>query len=122
MNRITPVYIYIIGQIKGLPLEVAKSNFERIENKLRELGYSPVNPFKLGIPEHWEYEQSRPHNMKALAPCEAVYIQSNWRNSEGSQDEIKQAMLQGKELYYAEAKGMETLEEQSRFLFERDPA
>ena len=120
MRRITPVYIYIIGQIKGLPIDEAKANFERIENKLRELGYSPINPLKLGIPEHWDYEQSRPHNMKALAPCEAVYIQSNWRKSDGSKDEIYHSMQMGKEIYYAEAKGLETLEEQARFLFERE--
>jgi len=118
--RITPVHIYIIGQIKGLPIDEAKANFERIENKLRELGYNPINPMKIGIPDHWDYDQSRPHNLKALAPCEAVYIQHNWRKSEGSQDEIKQSMLQGKELYYAESKGMETLEEQARYLFERE--
>ena len=43
--RITPVYIYLIGQIKGLPIEEAKRNFQNIESKLRALGYSPVNPF-----------------------------------------------------------------------------
>jgi len=120
MHRITPVHIYIIGQIKGLPIDIAKQNFERIENKLREMGFSPVNPFKIGIPDHWEYEASRPHNLQALSKCEAVYIQSNWRLSEGSMDEIKQSMLQGKNLYYAESKGIEMLEEQSRFLFERE--
>jgi len=120
MHRITPVHIYIIGQIKGLPIHEAKSNFERIETKLRALGYSPVNPFKIGIPDHWEYPESRTHNLQALGKCEAVYIQSNWRKSEGSMDEIKQSMIQGKELYYAETKGFEMLEEQSRFLFERE--
>lgn len=118
--RITPVHIYIIGQIKGLPIDEAKANFERIETKIREMGYHPVNPMKLGIPDHWDYEQSRPHNLKALAQCEAVYIQANWRKSEGSQDEIKQSMLQGKELYYAESRGMEMLEDHARFLFERE--
>lgn len=120
MHRITPVYIYIIGQITGLPIEEAKANFERIENKLRELGYSPINPLKLGIPLHFDHEQSQPHKLKALAPCEAVYIQANWRNSDESREEIKRSMLMGKEMYYAEAKGLETLEEQARFLFERE--
>ncbi len=120
MHRITPVHIYIIGQIKGLPIDEAKQNFNRIETKLRELGYSPVNPFKIGIPDHWEYPESRPHNLTALGKCEAVYIQNNWRKSDGSMDEIQQSMIQGKELYYAESKGMEKLEEQSRFLFERE--
>lgn len=114
--RITPVYIYIIGQIKGLPIDEAKANFELIENKLRDLGYHPVNPMKIGIPDHWEYDQSRPHNLKALEPCEGVYIQRNWRNSEGSKDEIAFSMRTGKELYYAEAKGMEHLEEIAREL------
>jgi len=121
MHRITPVHIYIIGQIKGIPIDVAKANFKQIEKKLRDLGYEPINPMvHLGIPDHWDYEQSRPHNIEALSKCEAVYIQSNWRKSDGSQDEIKQAMIQGKNLYYAESKGMEMLEEQSRFLFERE--
>jgi len=121
MQRITPVNIYIIGQIKGLPIHEAKSNFHRIEVRLRELGFEPINPMvHLGIPDHWDYEQSRPHNIEALSKCEGVYIQSNWRKSEGSKDEIKQSMLQGKNLYYAESKGLEMLEEQSRFLFERE--
>lgn len=118
--RITPVYIYLIGQIKGLPIEEAKRNFQNIESKLRALGYSPVNPFKLGIPEHFEYEQSRPHNLKALSSCEAVYVQSNWSVSEGAKDEISNAKAQGKEIYYADDNGFEILEEQSRFLFERE--
>lgn len=120
MQRITPVHIYIIGQIKGLPIEVAKANFDFFERNLRKLGFDPVNPFKIGIPEHWDYPESRPHNLAAIEKCEAVFIQSNWRKSEGSMDEIKQSMLQGKELYYAESKGMEMLEEQSRYLFERE--
>ena len=117
--RITPFRIYIIGQIKGLPIEEAKTNFKLIEDKLRDMGYEPVNPFKLGIPEHWDYQQSKPHNMKALASCEGVYIQRNWRKSEGSCDEINESMKQGKELFYAESRGMERLEELSRDLFER---
>ena len=74
----------------------------------------------MGIPEHFEYEQSRPHNLKALSSCEAVYVQSNWSYSEGAKDEIANAKAQGKEIYYADDNGFEILEEQSRFLFERE--
>lgn len=120
MQRVNPVFIYIIGQIKGLPIDEAKANFEEIEKIIRTLGYSPVNPFKIGVPEHWDYEQSRPHNLKALEPCEGVYIQANWRKSEGSMDEIDQSMKQGKCLYYEESNGIQLLEEQASFIFEKE--
>jgi hypothetical protein len=119
MMRITPFRIYIIGQIKGLPLEEAKRNFKRIFDRLIAMGYEPINPFNLGIPDHWEYPQSRPHNLKALYGCEAVYIQSNWRHSDGSIDEIQQANDTNKGMFYEEKKGMEELEELSRGLWER---
>lgn len=118
--RITPLRIYIVGQIKGLPIDVARSNFERVETQLREMGYEPVNPFKIGIPDHWEYSQSRPYNMKALHQCEALYIQSNWRNSEGSMDEINEAMKSKMDLFYAEANGMNMLHDKSRDLYQRE--
>lgn len=119
MKRL-PVFIYIIGQIKGLPIEVAEANFERAETQLREIGFNPVNPLKLGIPKHFEYKDSRPHNMKALHPCEAVFVQSNWRLSEGSMDEINESMKTGKNIYYAESRGMEQLKEHASLIFEKE--
>jgi hypothetical protein len=92
----------------------------QVENKLRDMGYEPINPTRhLGIPPHWTFEQARGHCFKAIGQCEGLYVQSNYANSPGSAEEIEHAKRLGKEIFYAHVGGMKKLEELSRNLFER---
>lgn len=117
MRNAVPLRIYIAGQIAGLPVTEAKENFRSIEDQLHAMGYHPINPMRhLGIPEHWTTEQALPYCLEAVEKCEGIYIQSNWRKSEGTQREIERAQRLGKELFFAESKGMEMLEDLSRDL------
>jgi hypothetical protein len=120
MKNAVPLKIYIAGQITGLPLTEAKENFRSIEDQLHDMGYEPINPMRhLGIPEHWTSEQALPYCLEAVEKCEGIYIQSNWRKSEGTQREIERAQRLGRELFFAESGGMKMLEDLSRHLFER---
>ena len=120
MKNSVPLKIYIAGQITGLPLHEAKENFRTTEDQLRAMGYEPINPMRhLGIPDYFTTEEALPHCFKAIEQCEGMYIQSNWRKSEGTQREIEKAQRLGKELFFAESKGMEMLEELSRELHSR---
>lgn len=115
-----PVKIYIVGAITNLDYNEAYRNFMIIENKLRSMGYEPINPMRhLGIPPHWKWAQAKPHCLKAIEQCDGLYVQSNYNNSEGSPEEIEYAKSMGKEIFYAHEGGMKKLEQLSRKLFER---
>lgn len=84
--------IYIAGMITGLPLEPCKYKFEQAEQHLRLLGANPINPLKLGIPEHFTFAESKPHNFKALRQCHAIFMLKCWNDSRGAREELKEAM------------------------------
>jgi hypothetical protein len=76
--------VYIAGKVTGLaPLEV-KRNFEAVEKQLTAQGYTCVNPTKLvtNINEPWELAMRT--CIAALCDCSHIYLQPNWRASNGA--------------------------------------
>jgi len=92
--------IYIAGKITGEPLEQCKAKFAEAENRLRNAGANPVNPFKLGIPDHFTREQALPYCFKALRYCSAIFILNDSINSLGSKHEIEEAKLLQLDVFY----------------------
>lgn len=76
--------VYISGPITGMD-NLNWSEFERVENALREAGHEPVNPHKLHEPNviksHAEFMRT---DIAALCECEAITMLEGWGNSKGA--------------------------------------
>jgi hypothetical protein len=94
--------IYIAGKISGLLKEEYLPKFEKAETELRAAGWEPVNPCKLGIPDHATTEQALPVCIKELEKCQAVYMLSDWRDSLGAIVEHSTAKHLRKDVFYEE--------------------
>ena len=93
--------IYISGQISGLEPEDAESTFNKMEKALRALGYSVVNPTRLGVSDvsgkGWDYYMKE--GIKLLMDCDAIYMLQSWDNSRGAWIEWKLAYDLGMPVY-----------------------
>jgi hypothetical protein len=92
--------IYIAGKITGEPLAECRSKFEKAEQQLRRIGAAPVNPFKLGIPTHFTFEESKPFNFKALRHCTAMFMLNDYTSSPGAMAELDEAQRLKLDIYY----------------------
>ncbi len=80
--------VYISGQITGLDIEEAKSNFKQAQNKLHKLGFQTINPFDI-IPYHPDttWEEYMIADIRELFKCDAIYMLHNWEKSKGAKIE-----------------------------------
>ncbi len=95
--------IYIAGKVTGEPTDKCQAKFKQAEERLSQLGATPINPLKLGIPHHLTFEESKQHNFKALRQCQAIFMLNDWRTSDGAPQELKEAMKLKKEVFFEEA-------------------
>lgn len=108
------IKIYIAGKITGEPLQPCMDKFAHAENLIRALGAAPVNPFKLGIPHHFTFEESKPYNFKALSFCTAIFMLSDYVKSPGAMEELYEAQRLGLDIFYEDQEGYEALEDAIR--------
>ena len=95
--------VYISGQITGLPLELAMLLFENAEVLLLDMGFVPVNPFKVDKPDNVEaWEDHMRHDIKALCDCSKILMLDNWHRSRGAELEMYIASQIGLEIMFAE--------------------
>lgn len=93
--------IYISGKITGLPETEAFHNFLFAEAMLASNGWACVNPMKIGfgaMEKSWANFMIA--DLKALIPCNAIYMLSNWHESQGARIEHAFAIAMAKEVYY----------------------
>lgn len=95
--------IYISGKISGLPLEEARTKFDKAETYLKGQGYEVVNPIKNGIPYNASWEVHIAIDILLLIGCQAIYLLPDWVYSKGATLEKKIAEFTGKEIIYQEA-------------------
>lgn len=69
--------VYISGAIAHYNIDERKGAFANAEQNLRNMGFSPVNPFKNGLPDeaHWR-------------DCEYIYMLKDWELSKGAKLEL----------------------------------
>lgn len=84
--------IYIAGKITGEPLEACKAKFAAAEQQLIGAGATPINPFNLGCPDHWTFDQCKSTCFEAIENCTAIYMLNDWESSPGSRVELHEAM------------------------------
>lgn len=76
--------VYISGKITGLSEQVFKKKFSDAENDLKLLGYTPVNPAKIGIISGFEWEDYMRECLKLLCDCDFIYCLPDSGDSRGS--------------------------------------
>lgn len=101
--------IYIAGKITGLPTEECQKKFALAEERLKELGANPVNPFKLGIPHHFTFQESKPHNFKALLHCQGIFMLTCWKDSPGAKEELAEAIRLKQVIFFEESGDYDTV-------------
>ena len=86
--------VYISGGITGVP--DYKENFYNAEAKLKDLGYSVINPAKVNdiLPTDMSYDEYMEIDYKMLDMCEVIYLIPGWNKSNGSKLELERALSQ----------------------------
>jgi hypothetical protein len=77
--------IYIAGKITGIPLEVARANFKKIEKVLLNLGHTPMNPMRLNIySEEKSWNDYMVESFRNLLLSDGIIMLRDWRDSKGA--------------------------------------
>ncbi len=108
MQQIT---IYISGKITGEPPAACRAKFEAAEYNIRNLGATPINPLKLGIPENATYPEAKPRCFEEIGKAEAMFMLEDYTNSPGATDELDEAQRLGLEIFYENLGGYEQVED-----------
>ena len=93
--------VYISGKITGDP--DYKEKFERVEKKLLECGYIPVNPIKVSpYDENKIWSDYMKEDIKAMMDCDAIYMIADWFTSKGARVEHTLAEILEIKIIYEE--------------------
>ena len=91
------MHIYISGKVTGLKDYYAR--FEKAENDLIKMGYSPINPVKNApYGKSWEYYMRT--DIVKLMCCDSIYMLKGWRSSKGARLERYIAKILGFKIIY----------------------
>jgi hypothetical protein len=90
---------YLCGAITKIGVEQAATNFERME-KLIPKGYEVVNPMKLPHNHDKSWSSYMRECICELVKCDAIVIDSNWRESKGAMLEREIAIQLGLKRFY----------------------
>lgn len=85
--------VYISGKVSGLSIEECQANFKNAENKLRYLGFNPINPVKRGTVAGYEWNDYMKEDLKLLCDCDYIYQLDNWKDSKGANVEYELSKL-----------------------------
>lgn len=96
-----PKSIYISGKITGLPEDQVRNNFSSAEFVLSQQGWNVINPLWIDLNgQEKTWANFMIEDLKALIPCDAIFMLSNWMESSGAKIEHSFAIAMGKEVYY----------------------
>ena len=74
------------GKRQGL--HQRKGAFANAEQNLRNMGFSPVNPFKNGLPDEAHWREHMRADIALLLDCEYIYMLKDWELSKGAKLEL----------------------------------
>lgn len=80
--------VYISGAIAHYDLEERRQAFGQAERFLSLKGYSPVNPFKNGLPEDAHWREHMRADIALLLDCDFIYMLHGWELSKGAKLEL----------------------------------
>lgn len=78
---------YLSGKVSGLTTSEYTANFQYAANAAEKMGYTSVNPVAIHGQKKWCWLRFMVADIRLLLPCEAIYLQRNWRDSKGSKVE-----------------------------------
>lgn len=94
--------IYISGKITGLPIGEVIAKFRSAEEKIRRFGFEPVSPLDNGLPFEAEWPDQMGKDIALLLRCGAIYMLSDWQQSEGAMIEYLVARQRRMRIFLAE--------------------
>ncbi len=80
--------VYISGAIAHYNIDERKGAFANAEQNLRNMGFSPVNPFKNGLPDEAHWREHMRADIALLLDCEYIYMLKDWELSKGAKLEL----------------------------------
>lgn len=80
--------VYISGAIAHYNIDERKGAFLDAENRLRAMGFNPVNPFKNGLPDEAHWREHMWADIRLLLDCEYIYMLKDWELSKGAKLEL----------------------------------
>lgn len=86
--------VYIAGKVTGLPYDEAYTHFEKVEIRLRRLGFDVVNPTRIVL-KSTEWVNAMRICIKELMSCDAIYMLKGYEDSRGARTELIVASLIG---------------------------
>lgn len=84
--------VYISGAITGLDYTEVVAKFALAEERIRKLGYTPVNPLNNGLAKDSSWEQHMAVDIAMLMECDMIYILNDAIDSRGARIEIHLAV------------------------------
>lgn len=81
---------FISGKVTGMRYDIAQRAFQSAEDKLKHIGYKPVNPTKLCKP-YWGWRRCMIVCLWNLLWCSHITMLDNWVDSRGARIENKVA-------------------------------
>ncbi|MDE2254313.1 MAG: DUF4406 domain-containing protein [Betaproteobacteria bacterium] len=79
--------IYLAGPMTGLP-DFNRPAFFAAEARLRDLGYSPINPARNGLPLRAPWHHHMRRDLGMLLACAQVALLPGWETSRGARLEV----------------------------------
>lgn len=100
--------VYIAGKVTGENREHCRYKFGYVSSELRKKGHSVINPFAMfeDMRGYFEKEDEMTICFAAITVCDAVYMLTDWHDSEGAKMEHKFALDHGKKIIYQAAEGL----------------
>lgn len=90
------ITVYISGKITGIPFSDAWQKFEWAELQIERLRMTPVNPMKKELPACATWKEHMIEDIRLLLDCDAIYLQTDWKDSVGASIEAYIARQTGK--------------------------
>ena len=80
------------------------NHFERVENELKKLGFSCINPTKVNsnMPDDFTHEDYMKISFALLDMCKTIYMLDGWKDSCGACKEYGYALAKGYSILFEE--------------------
>ena len=97
-----PSRCYISGKISGTNDYIAR--FRLYEEKLKEMGWTVVNPAKVNgeMPEDMSYEEYMVMCETMMSLCGAIFMMPGWEDSTGARYEKGDAKIHKMQIFYVD--------------------
>ncbi len=97
-----PSRCYISGKISGTNDYIAR--FRLYEEKLKEMGWTVVNPAKVNgeMPEDMSYEEYMVMCETMMSLCGAIFMMPGWEDSTGARYEKEYAKIHKMKIFYVD--------------------